>query len=289
MKKGRFLFLLFFFIFLFIGCDKKEYGLIEITADQLTTCLVDSSCSITFAFYNEELGNAESFINDLERVAKETKENIYYVDSNHINLTSSLILYDGLNIDYTLSNYVVYQNGKEVIYGTYENYNDLKKDLNGKKYDTEIKEISKEEIEYNLQKAREEYEKGFISKAISYLNNVWACEEAKEEYKNNSYYSLINEWEVYTMVNEKDVLYTALLFSTMDNTIYIGTKKGEFKGFERPGYETYEKFYYYIKDDIIYTATSESGSYKKAYTILKIQKDQMLLTDADYNYNFYIM
>ena len=289
MKKRIILFLLCLSSLLITGCEKKEYHLIEITAEQLTTCLVDSSCSITFAFYNKELGNAEDFMRDLATIVKETKENIYFVDSNHINLSSSFIIYDGLNIDYTLSTYVVYQNGKEVVYGTYDNFTDLKKDLNGKKYDTQLKEVTKEEIETNISKAKELYQKGYIAEAMSYLNNVWAYEEAKEEYKKNPYYALINEWESYKMIDETNVLYTGLLFHTTDNSVYVGKKQGEFQDFERPSYQDYEKLYYYVKDDIIYTAKEEEGTYTNTYTILKLEEDQMVLKDTKYQYNFYIM
>ena len=57
--------------------------------------------------------------------------------------------------------------------------------------------------------------------------------------------------------------------------------------FEKPNsLDRYEKVYYYVKDDIIYTSDIENGTYKKRFKIVKIENTSVHLFDYKYNKDY---
>ena len=147
--------------------NKTEYALIELTSEELLNTFLDEKVSITFALYNEKDIQAEDYYNDLKKVVAQAKENIYYVNTNFITSEFEQVMDAAFGTDTTSQSYYVIQDGNLIINNTYQGFNTMYKELNGKKYNTEIVETSREKkLEY-LEKTKKYYQEGNIATAYS--------------------------------------------------------------------------------------------------------------------------
>ena len=121
--------------FIFIPKDKTEYKLTEITGSELISAFLEPEISITFALYNPKDTKAEVFLSDLEKVTKQAKENIYYVNTHFVTTEFEQIMETLISNQIDIQSYYVVQNGQLLLENTYSNFNTMYKDLNGKKYD----------------------------------------------------------------------------------------------------------------------------------------------------------
>lgn len=277
MKKIITIFLLSL-IFL-CSCEKKEYGLIELNGTELLDYLTNVKGDIVLALTDERYDKNEEFITDLEKVAKNSQENIYYIDTSHLAAMHDLMLYEYFNMDMIGLHYFAIKDGEQVANGNYlGSFATLMKDLGGKKYDTQINYISDEEKEKTIKEAKELYEKGFISSSLDDLNYVWNTDEAKKMYKENKLYQIIESWE-WTQEKDNKVMYTGLLFTTISNQVYVYNntfKKEEFKTPEVDEYTSY--FYKIINNKLLFSADSE-GEYEELFNIDYLDKDTLVLSD----------
>ena len=279
-KKIIIIFIFIFFItgYFFIKNDDTEYGLIELTSEELLNAFLDENMSITFALYNEKDIQATDFYNDLKRVATQTKENIYYVNTHFITTEFEQVIDAALSRLATIQSYYVIQDGNLIVNNTYKGFNTLYKDLNGKKYDTKIKMTSREKkLEY-LEKAKQYYKEGNIAYAYNYLSNAWNLPEAKEEYKNNPYYKLIGSWEM-ANANEKEktMIYTNFHFLKFNSILYTATKEGKIEGFEKPGINEFTSHDIQIKNDKIYIKDKKTNKFEPIYDIITIEEYKITL------------
>ena len=268
--------------------DKKEYHLIELTGTELVQTILQDNTSITFALYNDRDMQAEQFREDLEKTVKQTKENIYYVNTNFVSIEFDEIISSVTGVEVDKQSYFVIQNGKIVLQNTYSNFKKMFKDLNGKKYTTKIKEISKEEKLKKLEEAKRQYKEGNIAKAFNDLCEAWTLKEAKEEYKNNPFYQILGSWESYEQVeNKENTKYTNFYFMNYASELYIATKEDKIEGFEKPTVDEYKTYEVLIKDDYVYIK-NKKNKYEKKYEIIAISQYTLTLQDNDKRYNFQI-
>lgn len=275
---------------LLCSCEKREFGIKEISASSLTGVILDESdLNMIVAIYNDEDPNYKQFLSDLDKIAKETSRNIYIIDGEHIDIANAMILYDGLQIEYEKLIYIVYQDGAEVIYNYYADYNTTLYDLEGYKsiYEIETSKYDTLDTDQYINEAREKYNAGYISEAYEKLNKIWPSEKAKEEYKNNKYYQIINNWEMYRTVGDNKIIQESFIFTASANVLYVASKEGELNNIENITMNEYTTYYYYIKDGIIYISESKDGKYKKGYTIESINEDSLVIKNNKYTYNLY--
>lgn len=268
--------------------DKKEYHLIELTGTELVQTILQDNTSITFALYNDRDIQAEQFREDLEKTVKQAKENIYYVNTNFVSIEFDEIISSVTGAEVNKQSYFVIQNGKIVLQNTYSNFKKMFKDLNGKKYATKIKEISKEEKLKKLEEAKTQYKEGNIAKAFNTLCEAWSLKEAKEEYKNNPFYQILGSWESYEQVeNKENTKYTNFYFMNYASELYIATKEDKIEGFEKPTVDEYKTYEVLVKDDYVYIK-NKKNKYEKKYEIIAISQYTLTLQDNDKRYNFQI-
>lgn len=294
MRKRIKILILIMLTFIVCSCsNKREYNLIELTGEELVENIFsEENKNIVFAFYNSSLSNANQFLKDLENTSNNAKLDIYYIDSNHLDSGSYLILSSLDTISPTYNSYYAYINGE---YKVAEEYTDLKTMYNSLKeigYKSNVIKKTKEEKLEKVEEANKLYEEGHISQAIGLLNYAWDLEEAKEAYSNGKYYNILDSWERYEFLNEKmeEVYYENIIFYYDSNTFEHALIKSKYnKDFQKPSsYDDYKSIYYYIKDDIIYTSDTESGKYKETYKITYIDSENLdllnLKTKKEYQY-----
>lgn len=270
--------------------DKKEYKLIELTSnDLLQNIMAEDNKDFVFAVVDDEDDNYETFLEHLQKVVQNAKINIYYIDYNHIDSGSGMYLLDLLELGIAPSTYYVFQDGNIKLSKKYSDYATLYNDLKNTSFLSEMIITDDNELLENLNKAREEYVKGNIGIALNYLNLAWSLEEAKEEYNNNAYYNLINTWEVYDFKDDE------LTYATYFNNIFIlnynyylsSSASGLYAVLEKPtSFADYKNVYYYLKDDIIYTAEQEDGKYTKKFKINYISANFLRVTDLSNNKDY---
>ena len=270
--------------------EKDEYKLIELTGLEFTnTILSDDKISITFALYNDYDMKSEDFLEDLKKTVRQTKENIYYINTSHTTFEFSEILSSITSTGVESLSYFVFQDGKLVLSNTYKSYNSLFKDLNGKKYDTKIITTSPEKKEESLKKAEELYNKGDIAGAYNSLSIAWNTKEAKEHYEERPYYKILGSWEIFEpddeMINTKYINY---VFLNYKSKLATASHEDKIDGFEKPLSSKYTVYDFEVKDDYIYTKKENETKYKKAYKVKSISKYKLKLISASNNkeYNF---
>lgn len=277
----------FIFIYSLFKQDKTEYGLIEITGEELLNTFLDENISITFALYNEKDVQAEDFINDLKKVSTQARENIFYVNTNFVTTEFDQVIEAAMSRQANILSYYVIQDGKTVVENTYKGLNTMLKDLNGKKYDTKIKETSREDKLKYLEEAKKYYEEGNIAYAYNYLSNAWNLPEAKQEYKNKPYYKLIASWEMADAnIKAGTMKYTNFHFLKFNSTVYIATKEGKIEGFEKPTMGEYTNHEILIKDDKVYIKNKKTNKYEPTYDIITIEEYKIVLKQGNTTMEF---
>lgn len=265
--------------------DKKEYHLIELTGTELVQTILQDNVSITFALYNDKDIQAGDFYEDLKKTVKQANENIYYVNTNFVTIEFDEIISSVTGAEVNKQSYFAIQDGKIVLQNTYSNFKTMFKELNGKKYETKLKEISKEEKLKKLGEAKEQYKEGNIAKAFNFLCEAWTLEEAKEEYNNNPFYKILGSWGSYEKVeNEENTKYTNFYFMNYASELYIATKEDKIEGFEKPTIDEYKTYDILVKEDYVYIK-NKKNKYEKKYEIITISPYTLTLKDNDKRYN----
>lgn len=290
MKKIIKSFLVIIIALFMCSCEKKEYKLIELTSNELLNHLLTENSSITFITYNADLDNNQEFVENVEKVCKRAKENIYYIDTNHISASDNLFLYEIMGDTIKNLRYYVYQNGQFIIQKDYSDYETMFKDLNGKKYKDGPNLTSEETKKTYIQNAKSAYEEGKISSAYDLLNMAWNLDEAKEFYNKNNYFNIIDEWESYEVKDDGQTLtYTKIMIYSFSDIMYIATKTAAIDGFEKPSVDEYKAYNYYIKDNYIYLKEDNSDKYKKTYSIDYLSDEYLTITKSNKTYKFFAL
>ena len=265
--------------------DKKEYNLIELTGTELIQTILQDNISITFALYNDRDIQAKEFYEDLEKTARQAKENIYYINTNFVTIEFDEIVSALTGAEINKLSYFAMQNGKIILQNTYSDFKTMFKELNGKKYETQIKETPKEEKIKKLEEAKTQYKEGNIAKAFNFLCEAWNLEEAKIEYKDNPFYQILGSWESYEVVeNKENTKYTNFYFMNYASELYIATKEDKIEGFEKPTVDEYKTYDILVKDNYIYVK-NKNNKYEKKYEILTIGPYELTLKDKNKRYN----
>jgi hypothetical protein len=133
-------------LYIYQNKDNNKYGLVELTGQELLQVFIDKEdASITFALYNDRDVQAEEFYEDLETTARQAHQYIYYVNTTHTTFEFQEIMNTLTSRSSETLAYYVIQDGKILLSNTYKNFDTMYKDLNGKKYDTKVEKMSKEE------------------------------------------------------------------------------------------------------------------------------------------------
>lgn len=288
MKK--FLIIIFSLILLMCSCEKKEYQLIELTGDELINHLLKDNSSITLGIYSKNYENSEQFLDDLKRVSKSTKENIYYVDIDHIDMMNVLVLPDVLDVDTSSLKYVVYQNGKKIIDEEYSSYNQMYATLNGKKYE-DVELVNIDDKKAVLEEAKRLYDEGYISEAYDMLQKIWSLEDAKNTFNEGNLFKIVNQWEYRNLVpSSNKINYIGIIFLPLDNAAYMIDETVKVDEFSKPSVTDYDVYYYRVKDNILCMSEDENDeSCKYEYELLNVNDNKLTLKKNNKEYNFSIM
>ena len=288
MKKILQLFIILCIPIFICSCgNKKEYHLIEITATDLVNHLSsEEHKDLVFAFVDETADKYNEYMDYLGKVVNNAKINIYYVDYNHIDISSDMALVEFMNITPEPLSYFIYKNGEIKVATPYEDYQSLYNNLKGLGIVEDIDITPKEELTTYYNKALEEYENGNIGLSNDYLNLSWTLDESKNFYKEHSIFNITHSWEDYEFKDDTltDMTYTNLIFFPCYDYFISISEKGKYEGYEKP--EDLSKYviqYYYIKDDIIYVNDTKEGTYKKLYQIKKVSPLYLVVTNLKNN------
>lgn len=286
MKKVLIIFLSL--VLLLCSCEKKEYNLIELTGDELMNHLSKDDCSIVIAIYSESYDNSDNFLNDLKSVAKRTKENIYYIDINHLDMMSGLILTDALNTQVDSLKYIVFQKGKLIIDEEYTDYNKMYSSLNGKKYE-DVELILHEDKVAQLEEAKKLYDDGYISKSYDACLRVWSLDEAKKMVKNSNLFKLVNQWEYKNIVSKDKINYISMIFLSIDNAVFYIDETVKTDGFTYPEIKDYSSYFYRMRDGKLCISEKNDGDCKEEFEILSVNDEKLRLKKNNKEYEFYVM
>lgn len=272
-----------------VSCGQKDYRegeLVEISAQELTNNFAGNNAKdFIFATVNEKQEGYEEFLKDLEKYAKESNKAIYYTYYNHIDTESATYIFNLYEADFTSNTYHVIENGQITLTKSYKDYTTMKFYLNDKRFYSILTYTSDKEVEKQLKLAQEEYDKGNISVSLNYINKIWNRKEAKEFYDTHEKLGVVKSWEHFTITEgkTKKITYRSLLFHHNTNYYLEILSKGDYDTFEKPmDMMDYTQTFYYVKDDIIYTSTSEDKEYTKRFKILSIRKTSLVLFDYKY-------
>ena len=272
MKRIKYFFVLIILLLFLTSCEKKEYGLIELEfVNSFYSEDGKGNLSVTFAVISYQNDNTEQFLEDLDKVARRSKELIYYIDFDHIDFMSSMFLENFFSQD---NCYHVFQNNVHLVSSVYSDYDTLYKELNGKRYYPRIVKLSQEYINEQMEIAKKNYEEGYLSSSIAALYNIWSSKEAKDFYNSHDDYKLIHYWGGYIPTDDsKKLHYFGFEVGFFYDTFVVYEAEGDISGFEVP---TEGIFYdYYYKDGYFYLAETDSGNYKKAYKIQSVDDDRI--------------
>ena len=278
MKKKLFILIICIFGIFLSSCKKKEYGLIEISAYEFNNYLYNEdrdreSVNIVYAVYSSSSKDAEQFLDDLEKVARRTKTLIYYLDYEHLDFLTSFMLEESAPGD---NYYCVIQDGQVIVFEEYKDYDTLYKNINGKQYYPDIEFASQEYIDEQMEKAKEEFDKGRYTGSLNFLNLIWNVKEAKDFYNDHNEFNLVHFWVGYIPTgNDEDIHYFGLSVGFFFNTLTIYDKLDKVEGFKEP--TDGKMYYYYVKDGYFYISEKEDGEYKKSYKIVSLTKDKLIV------------
>ena len=280
--------LLFVVLISIIMCscgDKKpiEGQLIEISAVELTNNFYGkNSKDFIFAIINEHKSGYMNFEKDLERLVKETNQTIYYTYYQHIDTDSALLIFNLYDAYFTSNSYHIVENNELTLTKQYTTYDQMKADLVNKNVYEELTYQSDKEIKSHLNNAKEELDSNEEKLLL-------ATEEGKNFFDTHPYLGIIKSWEhfVITEGTKERITYRSLLFYHNSNFFYETLIKEYNDNFEKPNsLDRYEKVYYYVKDDIIYTSDKEDGTYKERFKIKEISKVKLHLFDYKYKKDY---
>ena len=284
MKKISKFLIIIMAIFLLCSCGNKEYGLIEISANDLKEAVYANNSNFVFAIINTDYDNYEMFLNDLKIAAERADFNVYYIDYKHVSSdVSSFIIYD-IGYDGGSGQYfAVFENGKINNSGYYKDFESMYKKIYTSKYPGNLSLTSEEEQEDYIAEAKKLYSENKYNSARDLLSKAWPNEKAKEEYKSNPYYQLVGIWESYEFI-DKDYNYMNFrsfyfLNGNDDYCLLYEAKNMKYDGFKKPGYDKLSSRYYYIKDDIIYMSNKDNGDYEPYYKIVNLDAVEFKLLD----------
>lgn len=284
-KKFLIIIIIFLITSIICSCEKKEYQLIEITAEELVNNIMNVDKNFVFALYNEEEANATEFMSSLKNTVKNANINIYYMDFEHMNIEPAITLYSLENLGLDKNSYYVKQNNGIVLSEYYEDYGTMYKSLKSYAFSNTLDYISDKEKKNNLEEAKRLLSEGYVSKSYEKLGNAWTLTEAKEFYSENKVYEILDLWERYEFKDSElnKVDYHIMDFLINTNYYESATKSGEYENFNKTiDYDAYSKTYYYIKDNYIYTSKDEK-KYTKKYYIQYLDKDDLHLKDLKNN------
>ena len=290
MKKITTILLISIFSLFLLACDNKEYNLIEITSEEFLNYLENNeNINIVFATVNEKHEKNKEFTENIKKLSKRTKEDIYYLDYNHIELSDELLLSEYIGVDYSLLAYHVIQNNSFVVSEEYKNYETTYKDLNGKNYETSIPYTSEEDLINYIEEAKKLYQEGNIPASLEKLNKAWKHEEAKYFYKNNNYYNLINNWKTYKLLDDEgNAIYTSIIILRGEkNILYYYSNIVKMGEIEQPALKDYTKYNYILKDNQLHLTKEDNEKEKVVYNILYIDKENLTLESETEKLNLY--
>lgn len=266
--------------------DYKEGELTEISGLELVNNFAgENSKNFIFAIVNETQPGYKEFLADLEKYAKETNKAIYFTYYKHIDTEAAFYIFNLYEADFTSNGYHVIEDGKLTVTTEYTNYSNMKATLEEKRFYTALDYTSETDIKKNLELAASEYEKGNISISYNYINKIWNTKEAKEFYNNHPELGIVKSWEHFNITDDARprIHYRSILFHHDTNYFLEMYTKQYNDNFEKPQNMTdYEKIYYYVKDNIIYTSDKEDGTYKERFKIIKVENTSLKVFDYKY-------
>lgn len=293
MKKIKILLILLFIPIILSSCDKKEYGLIELTSEELINNMISGEKDFIFAIVDYSEDNTDQFLKDLADVSSSAKINIYYIDYIHMDEESAgTLLFYTYSTDFSVNAIHAIQDSELIVSKKYTNFKDMYTTLKEIVFTDKLDLIDNKTKQKYIEEANKLYQEEKYAEAHNQLCKAWNLPEAKKIHEENDYYHLINLWEHFKITDEEPAIitYRNLYFYSNSETLYRIKETAEFENFEKPTDLTnYEELLYKIEDNIIYTKVSENSKYKATYEIESVNEYELkiidLETDTKYTYN----
>ncbi len=291
MKKFFSFICLFLICFILLGCKKTEVenedGKVTIINVNELLDIYDLDKNILYATLNKSDENYDKLYTTLKDFAKQTKNDIYLIDTSNINLVESEYIDILTDNDSTLSYlYGINKGTLELSISIPLNVNEIINAIGNKKYD-------KVDIAHLLYMRDTNYNDGFellaegrIGESYAKVYSALPKEEAKMLLEEENLYNILNYWET-TIKKGDNCTYLSLNFTMKSDKLYRSYYNGKCSDLiiENLKLEAYD---YYTDGKTIYTKEPLEDEYSKKYTIVKLDKDKFKIKTSQREYDMTI-
>lgn len=291
MKKVFSLICLVFIGCILFGCKKtvveEEEGKVTIINVKELLDIYDLDKNILYATLDKTTDDYESLYTTLEEFSKQTKNDIYLIDTSNINLIESEYIDILTDNDSTLSYlYGVNKGTLELSIEIPLNINELINKIGDKKYDKVDIGPLLYERDVNYSDGFELLASGKIGESYAKVYSALPKEEAKMLLEEENLYNILNYWES-TIKKGDNCTYLSLNFTMKSDKLYRSYYNGKCSDLiiENLKLEAYD---YYTDGKVIYTKQPLEEEYTKTYTIIKLAKDSFKIKSNQKDFNMKI-
>lgn len=292
MRKFFSLVCLFLICCTLLGCKKSEVededgSVVEINVKELLS-IYDLDSNILYATLNKNEEDYDNLMRTLEDYANKTKNNIYLIDTTNINLIESEYIDVLTDNDSTLPNlYAVSKGTLELNMTIPSAASEIIKELGNKKYDKVDMSPLLYERNTNFNDGFELLADGKIGESYAKVHDALPKEEAKMLLEDENLYNLLNSWET-TIKKGDNCTYLSLNFTMNSDKLYCSYYNGKCSELDSSSLEL-KAYDYYTDGKVLYTKLPLEDTYKKMYTIIKLDKEKLNIKSDKKEYNMTLL
>lgn len=274
------------------GCKKEEQeaeeGKVVVINVKELLSIYDLDSNILYATLNKDNNDYDTLLTTLEDYTKQTKNNIYLIDTTNINLIESEYIDVLTDSDSTLANlYGVNKGTLEMKMAIPISANDIITEIGNKKYDRVDMSPLLYERNTNFSDGFELLAEGKIGDSYAKVYSALPKEEAKMLLEEENLYNLLNSWET-TIKKGDNCTYLSLNFAMKSDKIYRSYYSGKCSELSKESLELVA-YDYYTDGKAIYTKLPLETEYNKMYTILKLDKEKLNIKSNQREYNMTLL
>lgn len=291
MKKFFSLICLILICSLLLGCKKEEKTfedgkVILINVKELLS-IYDLDKNILYATLSSKNEDYDDLLAVLEEFTKQTKNNVYLIDTSNLNLVESEYIDILTDNDSSLSYlYAINKGNLELSLEIPTNTNELITELGNKLYDSI-------DISPLLYERNTNYNDGFdllasgkIGESYAKVYSALPKEEAKMLLEEENLYNILNYWEA-TIKKGDNCTYLSLNFTMKSDKLYRSYYNDKCS-LLNPSSLKLETYDYYTDGKFLYTKRETDEEYKKTYTIIKLDKEKLKIKTNQKEYTMTI-
>lgn len=290
MRKFFSLVCLFIVCFILLGCKKSkneveyEDGKVVLISVKELLEIYDLDSNILYATLSKNEENYDYLLATLEDYTKQTKNNIYLIDTTNINLVESEYIDVLTDSDSTLPNIYSVNKGTLELNMTIPTVaSAIIRELDNKKYD-------KVDMSPLLYKRNTNFNDGFellaagkIGESYAKVYDALPKEEARMLLEDENLYNILNYWET-TIKKGDNCTYLSLNFTMKSDKLYRSYYSGKCSELSTSSLE-FTAYDYYTDGKVLYTKSPLEEEYNEMYTILKLDKEKLNIKSTQKEYN----